>query len=47
MTANDVIHFWFEEIAQESWWKKDEAFDKEITERFLYPSTDKPGSPLN
>jgi len=35
MTANDVIHFWFEEIAQESWWKKDEAFDKEITERFL------------
>ncbi|TPH16590.1 DUF924 family protein [Litorilituus lipolyticus] len=35
MTAHDVIHFWFEEVSQENWWIKDNAFDKEITERFL------------
>lgn len=30
-----VINFWFSEIASSSWYKKDSAFDQEITKRFL------------
>ena len=33
-TYSDVINFWFEKIGPESWWKKDEAFDQMIRERF-------------
>jgi uncharacterized protein (DUF924 family) len=32
---NEVIHFWFFEIKPEQWWRKDEAFDALIRERFL------------
>lgn len=31
----DVLSFWFEEIQPEKWWKKDEAFDLVVRERFL------------
>ncbi len=30
----DIIKFWFGEIEPDSWWKKDEAFDQQIRERF-------------
>ena len=29
-----VISFWFEEIESAMWWKKDEAFDALLVERF-------------
>lgn len=29
-----VLKFWFEEAGPEQWWKKDEAFDCVIVERF-------------
>ena len=29
-----VLKFWFEEARPEQWWKKDEAFDHAIVERF-------------
>jgi len=34
MTYPDIIKFWFGEIEPESWWKKDEALDQLIRERF-------------
>ncbi len=30
----EIIEFWFEEIEPAQWWKKDEAFDQLIRERF-------------
>jgi len=30
----DILKFWFEEIDQAFWWKKDAAFDKLIVDRF-------------
>lgn len=30
----DILTFWFEEITPPQWWKKDEALDRLITERF-------------
>lgn len=30
----EVIAFWFEEIEPVSWWKKDDAFDAQLIERF-------------
>jgi len=30
----DILKFWFEEIDHAQWWKKDEAFDQLIVERF-------------
>lgn len=33
-TPNDIIHFWFEEIAPKLWWVKDVEFDKLIKQRF-------------
>jgi uncharacterized protein (DUF924 family) len=32
---DDVLHFWFEECAPEQWFKKDEAFDRVLRDRFL------------
>jgi uncharacterized protein (DUF924 family) len=29
-----ILDFWFEEIAPAKWWKKDAAFDQEICKRF-------------
>lgn len=34
MTYQDVLTFWFEEIEPVSWWKRDEAFDALLIERF-------------
>jgi len=30
----EILKFWFEEIEPKQWWKKDEALDRLITERF-------------
>ncbi len=30
----EVLKFWFEESTPEQWWKKDDAFDRTVTERF-------------
>ncbi len=32
--AEDVLKFWFEELEPAQWWKKDQAFDAMIEERF-------------
>lgn len=34
VSPDEIIHFWFEEIEPSFWWKKDLAFDQEITSRF-------------
>lgn len=34
MTGDDVIHFWFDEIEPESWFKKSDDFDALIKDRF-------------
>ena len=31
----EIIKFWFEEISQTQWWKKDVQFDQLIASRFL------------
>ncbi|MDO8909370.1 MAG: DUF924 family protein [Pseudohongiella sp.] len=31
---NGVITFWFNEIDAKLWWKKDDAFDQLLSERF-------------
>ncbi len=33
--ATEVINFWFEEIESSRWFKKDDAFDELLRERFL------------
>lgn len=35
MNPQDVLKFWFEEISQEAWFKKDANFDEMIRQRFL------------
>jgi uncharacterized protein (DUF924 family) len=34
MKFDQVLDFWFEEISAEQWFKKDDAFDRMIAERF-------------
>ncbi|AVS76015.1 DUF924 family protein [Paracidovorax cattleyae] len=34
MTAQDVLHFWFEETTPDLWFRKDDAFDAAIRARF-------------
>ena len=34
MSADDVLVFWFEEIKPAQWWRKDDAFDYLIRDRF-------------
>jgi len=34
MKSETIIKFWFEEIPSQAWFKKDEAFDKELINRF-------------
>ncbi|ABK49470.1 protein of unknown function DUF924 [Shewanella sp. ANA-3] len=34
ITAEQVLHFWFEEISPKSWWIKDPEFDALIQSRF-------------
>ncbi|MVT29939.1 DUF924 family protein [Acidovorax citrulli] len=34
MTAQDVLHFWFDATTPEQWFRKDDAFDEAIRERF-------------
>ncbi len=33
-TPDDVLRFWFDEIAPKSWWEKSAAFDQRLRERF-------------
>jgi uncharacterized protein (DUF924 family) len=33
--VTEILQFWFEEIAREVWFRKDEAFDQRLRERFL------------
>jgi uncharacterized protein (DUF924 family) len=33
--VTEILQFWFEEIAREAWFCKDEAFDQRLRERFL------------
>ncbi len=32
--ARPILEFWFDEIEREQWWKKDDAFDAALGERF-------------
>ena len=34
MSIDDILNFWFDEIDPAQWWKKDEAFDQALRERF-------------
>lgn len=34
ISPNDIIHFWFDEIAPKTWWQKDSCFDNGIKKRF-------------
>jgi uncharacterized protein (DUF924 family) len=34
MAYQEIIAFWFEELEPVSWWKKDDAFDAQLIERF-------------
>lgn len=34
VTAEQVIHFWFDELEPAQWWKKDSILDREIKTRF-------------
>jgi uncharacterized protein (DUF924 family) len=33
---NDVLHFWFQEVKPNQWWKKDVAFDNLVRDRFSH-----------
>ena len=33
--AAEVLHFWFEECTPEQWFKRDDAFDQQLRQRFL------------
>ena len=33
-TPKDILVFWFDEIDSAMWWKRDEAFDQQIREKF-------------
>jgi uncharacterized protein (DUF924 family) len=32
--AGEVLHFWFDELAEADWWRKDDALDRRIAGRF-------------
>ena len=34
MNKDDILNFWFKEVAQSQWWVKDLAFDQLIIDRF-------------
>jgi len=33
--CDDVLHFWFDDLSSDQWWRKDDALDARIRERFL------------
>jgi len=33
--CDDVLHFWFDDLSSDQWWRKDAALDARIRERFL------------
>ncbi len=35
MKYSEVIHFWFEELSPQDWWKKSDNLDNQIKQRFL------------
>ena len=34
VSSDAVLHFWFEELSEKDWWRKDPALDGRIAERF-------------
>ena len=34
MNSSEIIKFWFEEIDEKQWWRKDPLFDRQLGERF-------------
>ncbi len=34
MNSSEIIKFWFEEIDEKQWWRKDPLFDRQLSERF-------------
>lgn len=34
MLHTDILKFWFEEIDQKNWWRKDSMFDRQLVARF-------------
>lgn len=34
MNAQDILHYWFEELQPRDWWRKDEGIDQTIAQRF-------------
>jgi uncharacterized protein (DUF924 family) len=34
MHAEDILHYWFEELQPRDWWRKDETIDHTIAQRF-------------
>ena len=34
MQADDILHYWFDELQPRDWWRKDEGIDRSITRRF-------------
>lgn len=35
MNYNEIIHFWFEELTPDQWFKADEALDLKMTEKYI------------
>lgn len=36
VTAEDILHFWFNEAGPKAWWNKSDAFDALMTRRFQH-----------
>lgn len=34
MNAEEILHYWFDELQPRDWWRKDEAIDRAIATRF-------------
>jgi len=34
VTSDEVLHFWFEDLTEKDWWRKDPALDRHIAGRF-------------
>jgi uncharacterized protein (DUF924 family) len=34
MNAEDILHYWFQELQPRDWWRKDEGIDRTIARRF-------------
>lgn len=34
MNAEDILHYWFDELQPRDWWRKDDGIDRHITQHF-------------